>query len=228
MAGHLEQARIEQVRLIAFDLDGTLIDSSRDLVMAVNAARSRLGLGELDDMTVLSYVGHGARELMRKAMGSAPSEAEVDRGLAYFREFYAEHLLDHTRPYPGVVEALAALGRRHLAVLTNKPIRFTVPIVERLGLAPHFERVYGEDSFPRKKPDPMGLAFLLEEFSAGPREALMVGDSQIDVQTARNAGTWSCGVTYGLASYQLADCPPDLLVSNLKQLVNALGEKVAG
>ena len=217
--------RFPGVRLIAFDLDGTLIDSSRDLITAVNAARKRLGLGELDDLTVLGYVGQGARNLMRKAMGGAASEEELERGLEYFREFYAEHLLDHTRPYPGVQEALAALAGRHLAVLTNKPLRFTLPILEGLDLAPRFARIYGEDSFPRKKPDPMGLESLLEEFHVAPREALMVGDSEIDMETARNAGTWCCGVTYGLSSSQLAHCPPDLLVSNLLELVDALGEK---
>jgi len=224
MPRHATSGRWAKVRLIAFDLDGTLIDSSRDLVVAVNAARKRLGLGELDDLTVLGYVGHGARDLMRQAMGGAPSEAEVEKGLAYFREYYAEHLLDYTRPYPGVVEALAALDGRPLAILTNKPMRFTLPIVEGLGLAPRFARIYGEDSFSRKKPDPMGLEALLEEFRAGPREALMVGDSEIDVQTARNAGTWSCGVSYGLASHQLAGCPPDLMVANLMELVAALGD----
>jgi phosphoglycolate phosphatase len=212
------------IRLIAFDLDGTLIDSSRDIVTAVNAARERLGLGPLDDPTVLSYVGHGVRDLMRKAMGGSPGESELDKGLGYFREFYAKHLLDNTRPFPGVVEALAALEGRQLAVLTNKPIRFTVPILEGLGLAHRFARVYGEDSFPRKKPDPMGLESLLAEFSVTPREAVMVGDSEIDVQTARNAGTWSCGVTYGLASHQLAQCQPDLMVSNLMELVASLGD----
>jgi phosphoglycolate phosphatase len=214
------------VRLLVFDLDGTLIDSSRDLVEAVNAARARLGLGELDDPTVLSYVGHGARDLMRKAMGGAASEVDVDLGLDYFREFYAQHLLDHTRPYPGVVEALDALDGRCLAILTNKPVRFTLPILEGLGLTQRFARIYGEDSFPRKKPDPMGMRALLDEFNLAPQEAMMVGDSATDVQTARNAGTWACGVTYGLASGQLESCPPDLMVSSLLELVGALGKRV--
>ena len=218
------EAKLCGVRLIAFDLDGTLIDSSRDLVAAANAARERLGLGTLDDLTVLSYVGHGARNLMRMAIGAQASDAEVERALAYFREYYARHLLDHTQPYPGVVEALDALRGRHLAVLTNKSLRFTVPILEGLGLARRFARIYGEDSFPQKKPDPMGLVSLMAEFGAEPREALMVGDSEIDVQTARNAGTWSCGVSYGLASQQLAECPPDLMVANLTELAKALGE----
>jgi len=160
---------------------------------------------------------------MRNAMGGAPPEAEVDKGLEYFREYYAAHLLVHTRPYPGVVEALEALSGCHLAVLTNKPMRFTLPILEGLGLTRRFARIYGEDSFPSRKPDPAGMESLLAEFGAGPRAALMVGDSETDVQTARNAGTWACGVTYGLSSPRLALCPPDLMVSSLLELVEVLG-----
>jgi phosphoglycolate phosphatase len=215
--------RFARVRLIAFDLDGTLIDSSRDLIVAVNAARGRMGLKALDDPTVLSYIGQGARELMRQALGDGATEEQVEAGLRYFREYYAEHLLDFTRPYPGVVPALDRLQGRTLAVLTNKPLRFTLPIVEGLGLAPRFARIYGEDSFPRKKPDPMGMQALLAEFRVETHEALLVGDSEIDMGTARNAGTWACGVSYGLGSHRLHLCPPDLMISDMRQLPGELG-----
>jgi len=216
--------RFAGVRLIAFDLDGTLIDSSRDLITAVNAARARLGLAALDDTTVLSYIGHGARDLMRQALGDVATEDAVEAGLRHFREYYAEHLLDFTRPYPGVIPALERLKGLTLAVLTNKPLRFTTPIVEGLGLAPRFARVYGEDSFPRKKPDPIGMQALLTEFGVAPREALIVGDSEIDMETARNAGTWACGVTYGLGSHRLHLCPPDLLISDMAELAAEMGD----
>jgi len=215
--------RFTEVRALIFDLDGTLVDSGQDLVQAANAARAHLGLPPLDDHTVLSYVGRGGRELMRRALGGRPSDAEVDEALECFREFYAAHLLDHTRPYPGVEEALARLEGRRLAVLTNKSLRFTRPILEGLGLARWFARICGEDSFPRKKPDPMGLESLLDEFEVSPREAMMVGDSAIDIETARNADTWACGVTYGLASRELETCAPDLMISNLPELAEALG-----
>jgi|SRR5208282_3519920 len=215
--------RFARVRLIAFDLDGTLIDSSRDLITAVNAARARMGMGALDDPTVLSYIGQGARDLMRQALGEGATEERVDAGLLYFREYYAEHLLDFTRPYPGVVPALEQLQGRTLAVLTNKPLRFAMPILERLGLVPRFARIYGEDSFPRKKPDPMGMQALLEGFGVAAHQALLVGDSEIDMETARHAGTWACGVSYGLGSHRLHLCPPDLLISDLRELVGELG-----
>jgi phosphoglycolate phosphatase len=215
--------RFAQVRLIVFDLDGTLIDSSRDLIVAVNAARTRMGLAALDDPTVLSYIGQGARDLMRQALGEGATEERVETALSYFREYYAAHLLDFTRPYPGVVPALDRLQSRTLAVLTNKPLRFTIPIVEGLDLAPRFARIYGEDSFPRKKPDPMGLLALLTEFRVEPPQALLVGDSEIDMETARNAGTWACGVSYGLGSHRLHLCPPDLTISDMRELPVELG-----
>lgn len=215
------------VRLVVFDLDGTLVDSARDLISGVNAMRAAFRLPLLNDPTVMGFIGHGARELVRHALqdggaGTPRSEEEIDRGVLAFREYYSAHLLDHTQPYPGVVEALDALRDRTLAILTNKPLRFTLPILEGLHLAPRFRRVYGEDSLPTKKPDPAGMHALLREFGAAPEEAMMVGDSETDVLTARNAGTWMCGVTYGLSSHRLVEYPPDLLVDSLTELLPAL------
>jgi phosphoglycolate phosphatase len=134
-------------------------------------------------------------------------------------------MLGHTVAYPGVRQALQALAAYPLAVLTNKPVRFSRAILEGLHLAHFFQHVYGGNSFERKKPDPMGTAVLLREMKAGAREVLLVGDSDVDVQTARNAGTWSCGVTYGFGAAGFAAWPPDLLLDNLLELparLNAL------
>lgn len=227
MNGSNGTKRFPGVRLVVFDLDGTLIDSARDLISAVNATRSALNLPLLSDPTVMAYIGHGARELVRHAVedggaGASLSEPELDRAVLIFREYYSTHLLDHTRPYPGVVEALDGLRDRALAVLTNKPLRFTLPILEGLNLTGCFRRIYGEDSFPTKKPDPAGMIALLREFGVAPQEAILVGDAETDVLTARNAGTWMCGVTYGLSSHRLAEYPPDLLVDSLTELLMAL------
>ncbi|MBI3669033.1 MAG: HAD-IA family hydrolase [Acidobacteria bacterium] len=127
-------------------------------------------------------------------------------------------MLDNTVTYPGVREGLAQLARFPMAILTNKPVRFSRLIIEGLGLASYFQYIYGGNSFETKKPDPQGTQVLLRDFGAAPREAMIVGDSEIDVLTARNAGTWACGVTYGLGSARLADYPPDLLVGSLTEL----------
>ena len=130
-------------------------------------------------------------------------------------------MLDHTVTYPGVREALAELDatREHrMAVLTNKPVRFSEHILEGLGIAEHFQFVFGGNSFERKKPDPMGVELLLRNFGLEPQAAMMVGDSDVDVMTARNSGVFSCGVTYGLGMEGMRSTPPDLLLDTLAEL----------
>lgn len=194
--------------------------------MAVNAARVRLSLPPLPHEQIRGYVGHGAPMLIRRSLGPEASDANVDRALGFFREYYRDHLLDHTQTYPGVREALEGLagrgftgGARHvMAVLTNKPTDFSEAILKGLKLRHYFAAVYGGESFARKKPDPIGVETLLREVHASPRDAMMIGDSEIDVQTARNAGVWACGVTYGLDSEGLVAGAPDLLLDNLADL----------
>lgn len=217
------------VRALIFDLDGTLIDSKLDLALAVNAAREHMGLGPLEHEQIFGYVGQGAPMLMRRSLGGLATDENVERALKFFLTYYREHMLDNTVTYPGVREALAEFARRgtsanandrkvQMAVLTNKPVRFSKMILDGLGIARYFEYVYGGNSFERKKPDPIGVQTLLRDFARAPREALMVGDSEIDILTARNAGIWACGVTYGLGSHRLAVHPPDLLLDNLADL----------
>jgi phosphoglycolate phosphatase len=210
--------RFAGVRVLIFDLDGTLIDSKLDLALSVNAARAHLGLAPMPHEEIFGYVGQGAPMLIRRSLGGSASEEQVQRALEFFLSYYRVHMLDNTVAYPGVGEALHALAGRRLAVLTNKPERFSREILKGLGLAHFFQYVYGGNSFERKKPDPMGVEALLRACGAGPREAMVVGDSEIDVLTARNAGTWACGVTYGLGSDRLAAFPPDLLLDSLADL----------
>jgi phosphoglycolate phosphatase len=221
------QRIFSNIRMLVFDLDGTLIDSSRDLAGAVNVARAYFDLAPLSHAQVMTFIGNGARELVRRGISfesGVTSEEQIELGVTKFREHYAQHLLDETQPYPGVREALDIFSRRSagplrtLAVLTNKPLRFTRPILDGLGLTPYFRYIYGEDSFPAKKPDPVGLLSILRDTGAAPREAMLIGDSEIDVRTARSAGVWACGVSYGLTSDQLAACPPDLMLDSLLDL----------
>ena len=127
-------------------------------------------------------------------------------------------MLDSTVTYPGVREGLEQLKGKEMAVLTNKPVRFSEEIRKGLGLSRYFQFVYGGNSFERKKPDPMGVETLLRDFAAPPSDAMMVGDSDVDILTARNAGIWACGVTYGLGTEGLSAHPPDIMLDSLAEL----------
>jgi phosphoglycolate phosphatase len=210
--------------LIIFDLDGTLIDSKLDLAHAVNATRGMRGLGPLDHEIIYSYVGNGAPVLIRRAIGPEASEEELQRALKFFLSYYQEHRLDYTVLYPGVqatLNALQSVGAK-MAVLTNKPVRISKAILEGLGVGSHFFRVYGGNSFEQKKPHPIGVDTLLLETATDRSRALMVGDSAVDIQTARNASIASCGVTYGFQPETLVTHPPDYLIDRMEQLLDLL------
>jgi phosphoglycolate phosphatase len=210
--------RFHGVRALVFDLDGTLIDSGLDLALSVNATLEHMGRAPLPHERIYGYVGKGASRLIEQALGPGAAATECEQGLAHFLAYYREHMLDNTVTYPGVREGLAALDGLPMAVLTNKPVRFSEAIVQGLGLSKYFRFVYGGNSFQTKKPDPYGMEVLLREFALAPQEAMIVGDSEVDVLTARNAGTWVCGVTYGLGLERLAEYPPDLLLESLEEL----------
>jgi phosphoglycolate phosphatase len=207
--------------LLIFDLDGTLIDSSVDLAISMNATREHVGMPPLDPALIFSFVGNGAATLVRRALGPSAPEDLVESALAFFLKFYRAHALEHTRLYPDVgeiVETLAAEGHT-LAVLTNKPVRISTDIMKALKLGNLFLRVYGGDSFPRKKPDPIGITTLQQEANTEANDTLMVGDSGVDVQTARNAGVRSCGVTWGFQPEAFETNAPDYLVHSARELL---------
>lgn len=210
------------IKLLIFDLDGTLIDSRLDLIHSVNATLRQFQRPELPGDIVASYVGDGAPMLVRRALGDPEDENFFKQALEFFLSYYREHKLDHTTLYPGVPEALAQMqsngSERKMAVLTNKPVNPSRAIVEGLGLAKFFFRVYGGNSFETKKPDPLGVKTLLREAETPPNHALIVGDSSIDVLTGRNAGIATCGVTYGFAPHTLGEIPPDVIVESPEEL----------
>jgi phosphoglycolate phosphatase len=217
--------RFRDVRALIFDLDGTLIDSKLDLAHSVNAALEHMKRKPLAHETIYSYVGNGAPALVRRALGEGATDEEADAGLAHFLSYYRAHMLDNTVPYPGVREGLAALEKYPMAVLANKPVHFSRAILDGLGMLRYFRFVYGGNSFEKKKPHPMGTETLLRDLKAGPREAMIVGDSDVDVRTARNAGTWVCGVSYGLGAEGMLAHPPDLMVDSLEELPRHLNSK---
>jgi len=220
----------QKIKLLIFDLDGTLIDSRLDLVHSVNAMLRHFKRPELPDDVVASYVGDGAPMLVRRALGDPKDDSFVKEALEYFLGYYRVHKLDFTHVYDGVKEVLAALRhsngvKRQMAVLSNKPVNPSRAIVEALGLGEFFVHVYGGNSFPTKKPDPQGARTLLEQTKTRPEEAMIVGDSSNDVLTGRNAGMWTCGVTYGFAPHTLALAPPDVLVDAPLELMQLFAEK---
>lgn len=215
-------AKLSSVCSLIFDLDGTLIDSKQDLIRSVNAMLVETGREPLHEDTVSSYIGHGAPRLVARALGNDATEEECGRALRFFLAHYDEHKLDSTCAYPGVAEALEELRDFPMAVLTNKPVRVSRRILEGLGLAKYFRAVYGGNSFETKKPDPLGAMRILEEFDTAPAEALMVGDSEVDVQTARNAGTFAAAVNYGFGTHNRDAYPADIYLDCLTDLVKVL------
>jgi phosphoglycolate phosphatase len=187
--------------LIVFDLDGTLVDSSLDLANSTNDMLQSYGAPALPTAAIVAMVGEGARVLVERALaasGLAPAIPPINEALDRFRSHYDRRLIEHTRPYPGIVDVVqAAAQRAPLAVLTNKPEAPTRRLLETFDLAASFTWVIGGDSgFPRK-PDPAALRYLMHEANATADAALMVGDSMIDVETARRAGVRVCVARYG-------------------------------
>ena len=210
------------VRALIFDLDGTLIDSQRDLIRSVNAMLLDMGREQLHEDTISGYIGHGAPQLVGRALGDNATEAERERALKFFLAYYEDHKMDSTCAYPGVPDALERLAAFPMAILTNKPVRVSKRILEELGLAKYFRAVYGGNSFASKKPDPLGAQTILREFGVAPAEAILIGDSEVDVRTARNAGTLAAAVNYGFGTHDRTACPADLYLDRLTDLVPLL------
>jgi phosphoglycolate phosphatase len=226
---------VTQLRLLVFDLDGTLIDSAQDLCNSVNATLDQFGHAALKDAEIAGFIGDGALLLVRRAFarayGRPVDEESIQSAYRFFLEYYRAHKLDFTYAYEGVLEALAALKKLHdepgsptraMAVLTNKPVRPAEDICAALGLAPYFMKIYGGNSFSTKKPQPEGLLALMAEAGATPEQTVLIGDSHVDVLTARNAGAWAIGCTFGLAPESLVSTQPDILVDSPEDWTGAL------
>lgn len=221
-----------ELKLLIFDLDGTLVDSRLDLAKSVNAMLRHYGKPELPQEVIASYIGNGAPMLVRRSLGDPDDEQFVQEALFYFMAYYREHKLDHTYVYDGIFEALDSivasrngLGDLRMAVLSNKPVNPSRGIVEALGLGKYFFQVYGGNSFHTKKPDPAGVQALLAEAEAQAHQTVIIGDSDVDVITAGNAGIYSVAVTYGLAPHTLEDVTADVVVDHPRELADVLGQR---
>jgi len=218
-------------RLVVFDLDGTLIDSRVDLANSVNATLGHLGRPALPDAVIATYIGDGVSMLVRRALGDPEGDVHdeeyVEGAVTYFLDYYREHKLDFTYVYEGVVEALdeirLTMPDAAMAVLTNKPVRPSRDICAHFGLDRYFFQNYGGNSFHTKKPDPTGLlALMAEAGGVRPEETVMVGDSAVDVLTAKNCGARSVGCLFGLAPHTLDAAGPDATVMSPLEWVKAI------
>ena len=194
------------VKFVVFDLDGTLIDSRRDLVDSANAMLAEYGAGPLGDDAITSMVGSGAAKLVKRVITAAGVDAPLDDVLARFLAAYDQRLTDHTRPYAGIPALLGELQApgMAMAVLTNKPLEQSVRILDAFDLSKHFQWVVGGDGRWPRKPAPDGMQFLMQQADADAAETVLVGDSTIDLQTSRNAGVGICLARYGFGFADLA------------------------
>lgn len=215
------------VAAIIFDLDGTLVDTARDLTEALNYAlaplREATGRPLLSVSETTALVGEGVDTLITKALGNEPASRWHAQAVSRFREFYAGHLLTHTSVYPGVEQTLAGLGKTglRLAVLSNKTTRYTVEILEGLHLAQHFAYIAGGDVVPEKKPSPLAITHVLEKLGMSASQTVMVGDSTFDIDAAHGAGLTVVAVTYGFRDRSLLK-GADYLIDSMPELPGLL------
>ena len=218
----MAESKYLPIRALIFDLDGTLIDSKLDLIHSVNAMMREMKRPELAAETISGYIGHGAPQLVGRALGDTATEDDLKNALQFFLHYYEEHKMDNTCAYPGVRETLAQLSHVPMAVLTNKPERISVRILKLLGLEKYFQAIYGGNSFETKKPDPFGARKILQEFCIAADAALIGGDSEVDVQTARNAGTRAAAVNYGFGVHDRAAHPADVYLDRFADLADVM------
>ncbi len=205
---------------LVFDLDGTLVDTKDDLAEAVNVTLRELELPPEDPRMLWSYVGHGARVLLERALG--PERAHLfEPAIAIFMPWYRAHLLDRSALYPdlgAVIETLAGEGVV-FSVLTNKPEDMSRVILHGLGLGARFPRLVGGDTLAVRKPDPSGLLHLIDEADVPAERTLMIGDSAVDVATGRNAGIATCGVLWGFSGPFVRESGADVLIATPAELL---------
>lgn len=220
------------IQAIAFDLDGTLVNSLPDLCAAANQVRQAFQLPPLTETEIAPFLGDGIGKLVHRILtGSAETEASHDdwtKGFRTFVEYYRHHLTDHTRPYPDVETALALFKARGLpmAVITNKAEVLAVQVLQQLHLADYFSLIVGGDTLPEKKPSPLPLQHTAELLGVPVQNLLMVGDSGNDIRAAKAAGALSCGVSWGYGDMRIldqhAETKPDIIIDHLTQIDDSI------
>jgi phosphoglycolate phosphatase len=217
---------------IAFDLDGTLVDTAPDLLAALNFVLGESGLAPIEEAWMRSLVGGGARLMIERGLalrGVQAAEADIDRMFADFLQFYEKHIADYSRPFPRAAETLDALAARDatLIVVTNKIERYAVQLLETLGLAQRFSLIAGPDTFGIRKPDPGHLLRAVELAGGDATATVMVGDSAVDIATARAAKVPVIAVSYGYRAGEASALGADRLVDRLDELPEAVAALLA-
>ncbi len=210
-------------QLLVFDFDGTLVDTKQDIADSVNRALTELKLRTLDRETLHTFIGKGVNHLMTRSL-EGTGYTDLPSAIDAFMRHYEEHLMDQTSLFPNCRETLEHFSEKENTILSNKPTRFITQILDALDCCEPFSTIIGGDLMPAKKPDPGGLLHILEQHNVRPEDALMIGDSLVDVDTGKRAGVKTCGVTYGHAGREtLESVQPDWIIDDLlelKQIVN--------
>ena len=213
------------VSQMLFDLDGTLIDSKTDLTNSINLMLADVGRPPLDEATVGSFVGDGVRVLTYRCLTATdanhqpPDEKLHARGIELMHSHYADEMFRTTRLYLGVTETLSFFKDKRKAVVTSKEVRFTKIILDHFEIAQYFDAIVGGDTTPARKPDPRPVIEALRMLSGSAADAVMIGDSENDINAGRRAGTRTCGVTFGFrTAEQLRQSEPDVLIDQFDQL----------
>ncbi len=215
MSGHL--------KLLIFDLDGTLIDSKRDIVLSVNQAFLQRGLAQISEEKIGNEIGRGPEYLFTRLLGVTTPMSTIKELASSFKEIYQEHLLVHTQIYPGVIETLVHYRSIPKVIVTNKNQSSADRVVNALGLREHFESVFGTEAFLTQKPDAGPILEVCKRWNVNPSEAIVIGDSQFDILAGKAAGTRTVAALYGFSPAEVfSSCPPDYEIQTVDQLINIL------
>jgi len=212
------------VDLLIFDLDGTLIDSRKDIAHCVNWTLNELGLDSISHDEIYSYVGHGVRALIHGAVG--PYQKKYDKALKIFDRYYIEHLLDHTTLMPGMEEVLRHFRDKSMAVITNKPQKYTDPIMVGLKVDEYFGAIFGREACKEVKPHPGPILKVLGELPAAPERTVMIGDTEVDIEAGKGAGVLTCGVSFGFGKVEtVREAKPDFMIDEARELIDLFDNK---
>ena len=212
------------LKAVLFDLDGTLVDSEKDIAEAANFTREHYGLKKVPDSTIAQYVGNGVIALLAKSLDTSEQD-KIQEAYLIFQQHYREHCADHTKAFPGTFELLDYLKEKNIkmGVVSNKPQEFTDSVLKQLNLAPYFGVAFGPESTTNRKPHPEPLLVALERLGAQPHEAIMVGDSIVDIQAAKAAPMRIAVLTHGYGTREvLSSANPDWVVNSLPALIEIL------